>query len=553
MVFKTKFSAVGDIRRLRQIVAVLAKHGLGGFVAQVLPNLLPRRIRSQQTPVTSMAPRLRAACEELGPAFVKLGQILATRVDIFPAEWTEALSALQNGADPMPFAEVAAILQQKLPQQPEALFTHIEETPVGSASIAQVHRAFLYTGEEVAVKIKRPDIEPMMQADLRILTHLAQLIESEIVESRRYRPVQMVQYFAKSLAEETDLAAELRAQQRFERLYHQHPFIRIPQAHADCSNRDILIQQYIAAPALKDLQVASLPQGQARLLAERLTDALLDMILQKGVFHADPHPGNILVHPDGSLSFIDFGLVGYLGHTRRMELTALLEALIDRDAFTLQYVLSAWTENGDMASNGLGSDIVALLQRYEHTALRDLDLTRVIQDLTAIMRQHSLILPPDLVLLFKTLITLEGVVKQLDGDFQLLEHAQPLIRKALFKQYNLSAWTHKLRSRGRLAARFLDSLPENLLRLSQRLNQGRFSIDLDLQRLDELNQHLDRTANRLTMGIVTAALIIGSSIVLASNTGPKLFGFAFFGFIGYLLAFANSLWIIWSIWRSGRH
>lgn len=552
---KPALSAIGDIRRLKQIFAVFARHGWGGFVRRISPGGLPwsgRDIGNVAVRKAALPQHFRAACEELGPAFVKLGQILATRADIFPTEWTEAFEALQNSAAPMPFEEVRRLLREGLGREPETVFSHIDPEPAGSASIAQVHRAVLHDGSVVAVKIKRPDIESVIRADLRILTHLAQVIESEIGESRRYRPVQMVQYFARSLAAETDLTVEKRALQRFGRLYAGHVFLKIPKVYAEYGGRGILVQEYMDGQLLADFQVASLDAAERRLLAGRLTDVLLDMMLGHGVFHADPHPGNIFIYPDLSVGLIDFGLTGYLNAERRREILMLLEAVIEGDAAAVRYVLGSWAEDGG-AEDRLGADVMQMLADYEHTPLREFHISQLIRDITRIMREHELSLPPDLILLFKSLMTLEGVVKQIDGDFRLIEHAKPAVQKILARHLSPQRVLQQAGRQGRTLLRVLEDFPEQVFRLRRLLAQGRIKVDIDLKRLAELNQHLDRTANRLTMGVVTAALIIGSSIVLSANVGPKLFGLSFIGFAGYLLAFANSLWIIWSIWRSGRH
>ena len=555
---KPALSALGDISRLRQIVSILARHGLGEFVRRIKLNQMPWFGQQDAEPASnhgymSTARRFRLAFEELGPTFVKLGQILSTRVDIFNAEWIEEFEQLQSNASPLPYAEVYALLASQLGQAPEQVFRYIDPEPVGSASIAQVHRAILHDGSQVAVKVKRPDIESTIRADLRILTHLAQLIESEISETRRYHPVQMVQYFAKSLAKETDLSVEMRYLQRFEAIYRDQPNIHIPKVYSQYSNRQILVLEFIDQRLLKNLVVDDYSEEERHLLACRITDALLGMVLRQGFFHADPHPGNIFIYADLSIGLIDFDLVGHLSSTRRNEIIALIEALMNRDPFAMQYVLGNWAQGELPEEDLLGADVMEMLLNYEHTAMRDLHISQVINDITRIMRAHELTLPGDLVMLFKALITLEGVVKRLDGNFELLEHAKPIVQNVLKQRISPQQLWRKTRIHSRMLAQLLDDVPENLMRLNRRIQSGKLNVNLDLKRLDDLNHHLDRIANRLTMGVVTAALIIGSSIVLSSNTGPKLFGLSFFGFLGYLLAFANSLWIIWSIWRSGKH
>lgn len=540
--------AMRDISRMREIITVMTKYGLGGFLQRIKLSYGSADESASGSRYMSTPRRFRMAFEELGPTFVKLGQILSTRVDIFDAEWIEEFEKLQSNVAPIPVASIDELIESYLGRPMGEVFRSFDSVPVGSASIAQVHKAVLSDGETVAVKIKRPDIEPVIQADLRILTHLAGLIESEIPEVRRYQPVQMVQYFARSLAKETDLSVELRYMQRFGQTFDSDPFVRIPRVYPDISNRQILVQEHIGDTLLKDIRIETLDAPMRTQLAARITDTLFTMILQQGFFHADPHPGNIFIGSDGRITLIDFGLVGHLSSTRRREIVDLINALTRKDQFTMQYVLSNWAQGDLPDENLLGADVLEMLLNYEHTPVRDLRISQVINDITQIMRNHGLTLQGDLVMLFKTLITLEGVAKRLDGQTELLERAKPIVADA-FKER--SSPEHILR-KGRMHLQTLlqaaDELPQNLFRLSRRLQKGQMGITLDFKRFDQISHQIDRAANRLTMGIVTAALIIGSSIVMSIETGPK-----FIGFIGYLLAFANSLWIIWSIWRSGKH
>ena len=542
--------AMRDFSRLREIIAILTKYGLGEFVQRIkLSGQTLSEIEAKpESRYLSTPRRFRLAFEELGPTFVKLGQILSTRVDIFNAEWIEEFEQLQSNVAPIPVSDIQALVASSLGQPFQNVFSSIDPKPIGSASIAQVHKAVLHSGEVVAVKIKRPDIEKVVSADLRILTHLANLIESEIPEARRYQPVQMVQYFARSLAKETDLSVELRYMQRFGQTFNGHGYVHIPTVYSDYSNRQILVQEHIGDTLLRNLTLDSLPQDTRSTLAHRITEALFTMILKQGFFHADPHPGNIFINADGQITLIDFGLVGHLSSTRRREIIDLINALTRRDQFTMQYVLSNWAQGELPDENLLGADVLEMLLNYEHTAMRDLRISQVINDITQIMRQHGLTLPGDLVMLFKTLITLEGVVKQLDGSAEMLDKAKPIVEAVVKERFSSDHIAQKGKMHSLTLLQALGELPQNIIRLSRRVQKGQLNLNLDVKRLEQLSHQLDRATNRLTMGIVTGALIIGSSIVMSINTGSK-----FIGFIGYLIAFANSIWLIWSIWRSGKH
>ena len=541
--------AMRDLSRMREIITILTKHGLGSFVQRIkLAHQSDRKKADPDSHYLSTPRRFRMAFEELGPTFIKLGQVLSTRVDIFSVEWIEEFERLQSNVAPIPVTNIHKLIESQLGRPTREIFKSIQPHPIGSASIAQVHQAVLLNGETVAVKIKRPDIDPVIQADLRILNHIASLIESEIPEMRRYQPVQMVQYFARSLAKETDLSVELRYMQRFGKTFEQHESVHVPKVYPELSNRLILVQEHISDTLLKNIDIDTLEPEVRRRLATQITDTLFTMILQQGFFHADPHPGNIFINSDGRITFIDFGLVGHLSSTRRREIIDLINALAHKDQFTMQYVLSNWAEGDLPDENLLGADVLEMLLNYEHTPVRDLRISQVINDITQIMRRHGLTLPGDLVMLFKTLITLEGVVKRLDGQTELLERAKPIVTTAFKERASPEHLLRKSKMHMQTLLQAADDLPQNLFRLSRRLQKGQMGVTLDFKRFDQLSQQIDRATNRLTMGIVTAALIIGSSIVMSIDTGPE-----FIGFFGYLLAFANSLWIMWSIWRSGKH
>lgn len=552
--FKRTFVALRDLPRLREIAAILMSHGLGEFIQRIKLSKFVGKLTFGQTDkhanlkYISTAKRFRLAFEELGTTFIKLGQILSTRVDIFPPDWIAEFENLQNNVKPVPAEEVQEILSTL----PEFLFASFDEEVIGSASIAQVHRATLMDGSEVAVKIKRPNIEHKVQADLRILTHLVALMESELPETRRYQPSQMLNYFKKCLEKELDLSIELRYLQRFSAVFAQNPTIRIPKAYPEYSNKDILIQEFISGTLIKDIDQLNLTQEHRSNVANNIAHTLLTMILEYGFFHADPHPGNIFLDDNDVITFIDFGLVGHLSQSRRGEILGLINALIERDPFMMQSILSKWAQGDIPNEEYLGGDVLNMMLNYEHTPLKDLNLSQVINDITSLMREHALTLPADLVMLFKTLITLEGVVKNLDGDFQLLEHTKPLVLNILKKRMSPKALWHKGKRQSMVISQIMSDLPNNVLHMSNRLRDGRFNINLDLKRLEQFGHQIDNSSNRLTMGIVTGSLIIGSSIVLTVEAGPKILGLSLFGLFGYVIAFLNSIWLLWSIWRSGK-
>lgn len=552
--------AMRDLPRLKQISGILIHHGLGEFAQRLrLPramevagrwlNLsLPDPDAGLPTPV-----RIRLAIEELGPTFIKLGQILSTRVDMFPPEWIAEFEKLQSRVPPLPPERVLQLVITTLGASAETLFAEFDPVPIGSASIAQVHRATLRDGSQVAVKLRRPGIVEKIDADLRILSHLAYLLELEFPDVRRFQPQEVVNQFARSLRRELDLAVEARNMERFASDFADDETVTVPRVYWEFTNPAVNVQEFIDGLSAGDLSALGAAGLDPVELARRGADAVLKMILINGYFHADPHPGNVIFQSDHRICFVDFGMVGRIGHTRRDEIVDLLAALSERDEAAMTDVLMAWTGSIQVDEQRFAYDISEFMFQYEHVALKNVNISQLVSDIMALIRDHSILLPPDLTLLFKALVTLEGLGRQLNPDFMLVDHLAPFVRTLILERYHPATLLKRGRQTVQEVAAMVAGLPRDLVRLGKDVRHGKFRINLDLKRLDSFGRQLDTSANRLTMGIVTGSLIIGSSIVMTVNAGPKLFGLPFLGFLGFLAAFINSVWLVWSIWRAGKN
>ena len=553
-------SVVRDLPRLHVIASVMIRYGWGDLVRLLgISGVLERAgrvLRWHSTSETSQldAPvRIRRALEELGPTFVKLGQLLATRVDMFPPNWIAEFEKLHSQVPAVPYEALHSDLVAALKGEPADVFAEFDPVPLAAASIAQVHRATLKDGTPVVVKIRRPNIEDVIRADLRILEHAARLLESEMPDSRRYDPVQIVSQFRRSLNRELDLAKEARNIDQFARNFADDPLVQIPKVYWAFTNDRVNVQEQIIG-----LSGASSDRLRERgldpvLLARRGADVVLRMVLVHGYFHADPHPGNMLFLPDNRIGIIDFGMVGMLTQLRRHQLVDLLHALTRKDEQALLQVLLDWSDDSVGDEARLAYDVAELLQSYDDLQLKDVKIGGLLNDITALMRDNNLMLPADLTLLFKTLITLEGLGQQLDPRFHMIDNVTPFVERIIHERYTPQALLKRGRKSVREALEVMADVPRDLRHLLRDVRRGRIRVDLDLKRLDNFGQQLDRASNRIAMGILTASLVVGSSIILTVDKGPMLFGLPFFGLIGFLIAFFNSLWIIFSIWRSGKH
>lgn len=556
---KETISLMRDLPRIREIIGVFARHGFGDLVRRLnVQRTFERAGESLEMPSEDAPPvldppvRARMALEQLGPTFIKLGQVMATRVDVLPPEWIAEFEKLQSSVPATDFAELEAELTRVWGQAPAERFSELDPHPIGSASIAQVHRAKLPDGQNVILKIRRPHIVGKIEADLRVLHHLASLVEFEFPDSRQYQPVRIVEQFAKSLRRELDLAQEAQHHRRFVENFASDPHIVIPSVYWEYTNEIVNVQSFIDGVPGNELDLLEPAGLDRRILAQRGADAVLKMILIDGYFHADPHPGNVIYLPDNRIAFIDFGMVGRLPAPRRDEIVDLLAALAARDERGILNVLLDWTGEVAVDEEKLAADLAEFMFNYENLTLKDIRFGQLLNDVIAIMREHAITLPADLTLLFKALITLEGLGRQLDPEFQMVPHLTPFVRQVLLARYAPKALLKKGRRNAWELLSLVGGLPRDVSRLVKAARRGKVKIDLDLKRLDHFGLQIDRAASRLTLGIVTGCLIIGSSIVMTVPAGPRLFDLPAFGFIGFLIAFLNSLWLIWSIWRAGK-
>ena len=551
-----------DLPRLHEISSVLIRHGLGDIVRRIgVVNVLEQAgqilnfAAAGESVRLEPAQRMRLALEELGPTFVKLGQVMATRIDLFAPDWIAEFEKLHSAVPPVAFDELRPEVERALGRSPFEVFRDLETQPFASASIAQVHRAKLDDGTPVVLKIRRPGIREKIAADLRILEQIAELVESEIPEARRYQPTAIVGHFARSLERELDLALEARNIERFAQNFAEDPYIVIPKVYGEWTRDVMNVQEHIVAIPGTDLAAVEAAGLDRRLLAARGAEAVLRMILVDGFFHADPHPGNVYYLPDNRIAIIDFGMVGRLSPFRRNEVVDLLAGLARLDEAPMIDVLLDWAGDAYVDEMKLAADLNDLVFDYEGMPLKDIRMAVLLRQFAALIREHSIVIPSDLALMFKALITMEGLGRQYDPDFHFVDHLMPLLRRARMERYQPAV----LVKRGRTAfADFLNvaaSVPRDLARLLRDARRGKTRIDLDLKRLDQFGKQLDSTIDRATMGIMTASLVIGSSIVMTVQGGPSLLGMPLFtvlGLGGYVVAFCNSVWIIFGIWRSGK-
>ncbi|MFA6062656.1 MAG: AarF/UbiB family protein [Gallionella sp.] len=564
-------AAVRDLSRLQDIATILIRYGFGDLVARLgLTHALERagrvlhRNNAAEYAHLPAPTRVRRALEEMGPTFVKLGQVLATRVDLFEPEWIAEFGKLQDSAPPAPYDDIRQQLIEDFGAPPEELFAAFDPVPLAAASIAQVYRARLEDGSEVIVKVRRPGIRPTIEADLRWLLRLSDLAESESPELRSFRPKEVVRQFAQSLRRELDFAVECRNAERIAANFSDYtdtpgqprdehaPPIVIPRVHWQYTGERVCVQEYIEGIAGRQLKAVDEAGLDRKLLGRRGARAVLKMIVEDGFFHADPHPGNVFYLPGNRIAFIDFGMVGRLTDERREQMIRLLLGLVQHEAARVVEVMLDWTGYGVVDEAGLTLEMEAFVDQYHGVPLKQLRLGTMLSDLVAILRQHQLMLPADLSLLVKAFISLEGMGRELDPDFDIASEAMPMLEQTLRARYTPAAL---IKRGGRAigeALTLLSGLPHDLSRLLRAARRGRLEINIDVAHLKHVGNQLDGAVNRLTVGLVVASLIVGSSIVMTVPGGPSLFGLPFFGLAGFIGAGTGGLWLLLSIWKSNR-
>lgn len=549
-----------NLKRTRTIFAVMAKYGLNHLLdaLHVSDYLLAAKVmlgrrRGQELERLSPQLRLRLALEELGPTFIKLGQLLSTRPDLIPADYADELGKLQDQVTPIPFAPIATQIESALQQPLSALYAFIDEIPLAAGSIAQVHRATLHSGEAVVVKVRRPGIEGIIETDLDILAGLAAMIERHDPTLAHYELSGVVRELRRVLRNEINLTHEGQIIKRFAKHFAQDRTVRLPVVYAEFTAETVLTLEYIDGIKVSDRGVLLQKGYSPEQIAHNGAVFFLKQVLDFGIFHGDPHPGNFFILNDGIICLLDFGMVGHLSEEMRDYLVDLLLAVLGRDPNRIVNLLAG---SGDLPDEvnlpNLRHDLAFFIDNYYDIPLHEINTGRLLNEFFELLSLYRIRFSPDLMLLAKALVTIEGVGRKLDPAFNMIVHLKPFMDKIVREKVG-PAYIGKEASRIFLSfASLFKTLPRDLQAFINRLNHNRFKIDLEHRGLDRLINDLDRASNRLSFSMLIAALIIGSSLIMQTEKGPLLFGFPALGFIGYSIAGLLGLWLAIAILRSGR-
>jgi ubiquinone biosynthesis protein len=490
---------------------------------------------SDQSPRTSAA-RFRLALEELGGAFVKLGQILSTRPDILPRNWIEELSRLQDEVKPVDFSRLKPIIEEDLGPLEEN-FQLVDPEPLATASIAQVHRAVTTDGQDVVIKIRKPGVKKKLIQDCSILEAAAQLLEKHVPESANYRPVQMVQEFQKAVTEELDFTVEGRNLDHFRTDFESHPHIVFPKPYWDQTSESVLTMERIDGLKISALYGQSDQSVDTRQIADILAEAVLRQILEYGFFHSDPHPGNIMVLQDCKVCFLDCGMVGHLDERTRENLVLLVAAGIRKELDVVTDLLIDMNAlPDDLDRNQFMKEASLFLERYYRRPLKRISLKSIVEEAMALINKFHIQVPSDMVLVGKALVTVEGVGRNLNPDFDAVAVASPYIRELVLVSYGPHYIGRSIMEASRDILRLVRTLPGDLRELSRNIRENQVRIVVEHQRLKESFQLLYNASRWISTSIIIASLVLGSSIVMGASSEPRFMGLPILTVVGLAVA-----------------
>ncbi|MCR4436624.1 MAG: AarF/ABC1/UbiB kinase family protein [Clostridiales bacterium] len=520
--------------RVKEIVAVFIKHGVKDGI---------RNINNPS--------QIREALEELGPTFVKIGQILSTRPDMLPESYIQEFQKLQDDVTPENFDVIKGIVEKELNGAIEDLFLTFDRQPIASASLAEVHTATLKSGEKVAVKIQRPGVREVMMTDIAILKRLAGIIKYT-PQGSVLNPKEVVEELWLSLKKELDFLNEAENIKRFYEYNQDVKSITCPKVFDEYTTSNILVMDFIDGIKIDNIELLSSQGYDLKDIVLKLSNNYFKQVFEDGFFHADPHPGNIMIK-DNKIAYIDFGMIGTLSKPIRDKLGTFFFSMATRDMDAMtQSVLKIGIKKGSIDVKRLYSDIEEIYNKYIEASLYDINLTQLLDEIFKASRRNNLVMPKDITLLSKGIMTLEGVIAKIYPEINIMDVAVPYAKAMVLKKSDYKQdIVEQLENLYTLSKSGL-KIPLKLLELINSALSGKLKIQLEHIYLEKSVGELNKMVNRMVFGIIVSSLIIGSSLVIRLETGPKMFDISVFGMVGYIAAVIIGLWLLISIFRSGR-
>ncbi|MCK5109117.1 MAG: AarF/ABC1/UbiB kinase family protein, partial [Methanosarcinales archaeon] len=513
------------IERYRQILSVLFKYGFGDIldalhIGRNIEIALPKRVRREQERIEELTlpERVRMAMEELGPTFIKMGQILSTRPDLIPMEFITQFEKLQDKVPPFPFEDVKRTIESELRAPIAMIFRDFDETPVAAASIGQVHRATLATGEDVAVKVQRPDIKKTIEVDLEIMFHLATLLEQNVDAYRIYHPTRIVTEFADTIRKEIDYNNEAFYIERFSRQFLDDSTVYVPKVFSDATTARVLTMEYIDGVKTSDIDRLE-SEGLGRsVIATRGADLIFKQILVHGFFHADPHPGNIVILPGNVICYLDFGMMGRIDRWTRDGIVDLVVAVVrQNDAKATDALLRLTTQDVPVDRRKMELDVSDLTMQYIGKPLKEINAGRLLRQFMDLVSHHRLQIPPNLFMMIKAITTVEGLGTVLDPDFDFMSSATPFIKRIRMERMHPKRVASDMLNAGAEIVHLLKDIPGSFHDILEQAKSGGTTIKFEHRGLEPIQKTLDQVSNRVSFAIVLASLVMGSALIVLAG------------------------------------
>ncbi len=508
-----------NIRRWTEILSVLSKYGLADWISQLNLDFAKDQLKGGEGEILARhtrEARIRLAIIDLGPTFIKMGQLLSTRPDLVGKELADELKRLQSNTPSDPPAKVRRLIEQELGEPVENLFASFEDVPIASASIGQVHRATLKTGESVVVKVQHANIESTVREDLDVLTGVAMLAE-RIPEFAAYRPTATLAELGRMLRRELDFGREERNLQQFSHFFGNDPTIRIPKPYTDLCTGRVLTMEIIEGVKLADREELARGGFDLEKIARRGAELYLEMIFSHGFFHADPHPGNLVLLPGDVIGLLDFGMVGRIDERLREDIEEMLLAIVNQDArMVVSIIKRIGSPPPGLDEGALSVDVADYVGHYATQSLDRFDLAGALNDMTQILHRHKISLPAQAGLLIKVLVTLEGTTKMLTPTFSLMEVMQPFHRKLMLQRLSPARQMRKIKRIYWELEQVVEVLPRRVMEILEQVQSGKFDVHLE-------HRGLGPSVNRLVLGMLASALFLGSALMLSQKVPPLLF------------------------------